>query len=156
HIDRKRQLAEGRRLAEAVVATRKACPGRPIYLVGHSTGCAVALAAVESLPPGYVDRVVLLAPSLSVGYDLRPALCSAADGIDVFYSSRDVLLMGFGMRLVGTSDRKWSRAAGRHGFDPVACNAADAALYGKLRQHAWDSCVEWTGYHGGHAGVNKT
>jgi len=134
-----------------VAACRQACPGK-VYLVGHSAGCAVILAAAEQLPPDSVDRIILLAPSVSMGYDLRSALRSAREGLDVFYSSRDYGYLGFCIAITGTADRKWCPAAGRVGFCPPCPNSADAALYTKLRQHAWDPAVEWTGNHGGHYG----
>jgi pimeloyl-ACP methyl ester carboxylesterase len=89
-----------------------------VYLVGHSAGCAVALAAGDVLPPDSLRRIVLLAPSISADYDVRPALRSARDGIDVFFSSRDVFYLGFGAAITGTADRRWSSpAAGRTGSD---------------------------------------
>src|SRR5262249_44124283 len=73
---------EGRRLAARVGAWRASCPGSPVYLVGHSAGCAVVLSAAESLPPGSVDTAVLLAPAVSADYDLRPTLACARRGVD--------------------------------------------------------------------------
>jgi pimeloyl-ACP methyl ester carboxylesterase len=156
HVDHCNQLREGRRLAERVVAYRWACPRRPIYLIGHSAGCAVVLAALEALPPGYVDRAVLLAPSVSPDYDLRPALRSVNGSLEVFYSRRDRVILDVSMRVVGTADGYWGPAAGNTGFRPVVCSGPDALLYGKLRQHSWDACVEWTGHNGGHYGSNKS
>ena len=121
--------------------------------MGHSAGCAVVLAAAEALPPGGVDRIVLLAPSVCTAYDLRPALRSARCGIDVFHSSQDRLVLGLGMRLVGTAEHACRTAAGQCGFTPVLAGPADATLYGKLRQHPWRRSVEWTGNHGGHYGA---
>ena len=66
HVDHVNQVEQGRRLAGYVAAARADCPGRAIYLVGHSAGCAVVLAAAEALPPGGVERIVLLAPSVAV------------------------------------------------------------------------------------------
>ena len=71
-----------------MTAYRQAYPGRKVYLVGHSAGCAVVLAAAERLPTDSVDRLILLAPSVCVTYDLRPALRTVRCGIDVFYSDR--------------------------------------------------------------------
>jgi pimeloyl-ACP methyl ester carboxylesterase len=155
HLDRDRQLAEGRRLAAQVVAFRQAHPDRQVYLVGHSTGCAVVLAAAERTPPDGVDRVVLLSPSVSEGYDLRPALRAARRGIDVFRSGRDVVILGLGMWAVGTADGGGPRAAGRVGFVTVVEGPEDAALYERLRQHPWDPSVAWTGDGGGHYGNNR-
>src|SRR5215207_6842039 len=55
HVDHANQLDEGHRLACRVAAYRQAYPGRKVYLIGHSAGCAVVLAATELLPPNSVD-----------------------------------------------------------------------------------------------------
>jgi pimeloyl-ACP methyl ester carboxylesterase len=155
HTDHANHLAQGRRLAAQVVAYRQAYPGRRVFLLGYSSGSAVVLPAAEVLPPDSVDRIVLLAPSVCATYDLRPALRSARCGIDVFHSSRDRLVLGLGMRVIGTADRGCRTAAGQYGFTPVVAGPADAALYGKLRQHPWDPVVEWSGNTGGHYGSNQ-
>jgi pimeloyl-ACP methyl ester carboxylesterase len=118
----------------------------PVHVIAHSAGCAVALSAAESVPVNSLARLVLLAPSVSEGYDLRPALAGAAGGIDAFISDRDRFWLGFGTGLVGTSDGLRQAAAGRVGFDPPA-----DALAERLRQHPWDASVAWTGNAGGHA-----
>jgi pimeloyl-ACP methyl ester carboxylesterase len=146
---------QGRRLAALVVARRCACPDKEIDLVGHSAGTAVVLAAAEALPPGSVDHIILLAPSVAASHDLRPALRCARKGVDVFYSSRDRLYLGVGVTLVGTADGRWTAAAGRSGFRPVIETPADAALYANLRQHPWNPSVEWTGNWGGHYGSHQ-
>ncbi len=151
-VDEPHAREEGRRLACKVLAYRRNCPGTEIYLVGHSAGTAVVLAAAENLPPGSVDRIILLAPSVSADYDLRPALRCAQGGVDVFYSERDIWLLGLAVGILGTADRQWTAAAGRVGFHPVICGPEDSCLYGKLRQHRWDPCVGWTGNTGGHFG----
>lgn len=145
----------GRRLAERISAYRCSCPCCRVYLVAHSAGSLVALSAAEALPPNAIDRIVLLAPAVSAEYDLRSALCGARQGIDVFSSSRDVLYLGFGTGVVGSTDRRWGPVSGRVGFDPVYASAEEACLYAKLRLHPWDSCVAWTGNHGGHYGTLK-
>jgi pimeloyl-ACP methyl ester carboxylesterase len=155
HLDHCNQVDEGRRLAGLVWAARTSCPGRAVYLVGHSSGTAVVLAAAEALPPGSVERIVLLAPAVSADYDLRPALRTARQGIDVFYSRRDIGALGIGTSLVGTADNCWGAAAGRVGFRPIVETPCDAELYSKLRGHPWDPCLAWTGHHGGHFGSNR-
>jgi pimeloyl-ACP methyl ester carboxylesterase len=152
HADHANHVAQGQRLARLVLAYRQACPCRPVFLVGHSAGSAVVLAAAEVLPPGSIERIILLAPSVSTNYDLRPALTCARCGIDNFHSRRDLLELGVGVTLAGTADRYWEPAAGRVGFRPVIVCPGDAALYAKLREHPWDPCVAWTGHHGGHYG----
>jgi pimeloyl-ACP methyl ester carboxylesterase len=144
--------SEGRKLAWAVLAYRAACPDGEVYLVGHSAGTAVVLAAAEDLPPCTVDRIFLLAPSVSADYDLRCALRATRGSIEVFHSGRDVFALGLAIAIVGTADRCWGAAAGRVGFRPVICSPADAALYSRLRQHPWDCSVAWTGNRGGHYG----
>jgi pimeloyl-ACP methyl ester carboxylesterase len=145
--------SEGERLACQVSAYRQNCPHGEVYLLAHSAGAAVVLAAAEALPPGSVERIILLAPSVSDVYDLRPALNCARGGIDVFFSTRDWGYLGVGTSVFGTADRHWlDPPAGRTGFIPVGCGPEDMALYAKLRQHAWNRCVAWTGNQGGHYG----
>ena len=145
--------AAGMALAARVAAYRQTCSASRIYLIGHSAGSAVVLIAAEQLPPGSVDRIALLAPSVSSRYDLRPALRCAREGIDVFSSERDVAWLGLGVAIVGTADRRWTAAAGRVSFRPVIEMPEDARLYGKLRDHPWNPCVAWTGNEGGHFGT---
>jgi pimeloyl-ACP methyl ester carboxylesterase len=155
HLDHANHLNQGRQLAAQVVAYRQACPGRRVYLVGHSTGCAVVLAAAEGLPVDSIDRVVLLAPSVCVSYDLRPAPRSARAGIDVFYSGEDRAILGLGMGIVGTAEGGCRSAAGLRGFSPVIASTADAALYEKLHQHPWSPAFAWRGHDGGHYGSTQ-
>jgi pimeloyl-ACP methyl ester carboxylesterase len=154
HVDHANHLAKGCQLAAEVTAYRQAYPGRQVYLIGHSAGCAVVLAAAERLPPDNVDRIILLSPSVCVTYDLRPAL-QATRGMDVFHSAEDRVILGLGMQMVGTAERSCRTAAGQYGFTPVVACPADAALYGKLRQHPWAPVVAWTGHGGGHYGNNQ-
>jgi pimeloyl-ACP methyl ester carboxylesterase len=140
----------GQCLAARVAAYRQVYPDRPVYLAGHSAGCAVILAAAEGLTPGSVEDIALLAPAVSTHYDLRPALRCSRHGIDVFCSERDWAVLGLGVSIVGTTDRHWSAPAGRLGFQPMVAGPADAALYGKLREHPWQPSVAWTGNRGGH------
>jgi pimeloyl-ACP methyl ester carboxylesterase len=143
---------QGEALAARIVNLRAACPDLEIYVLGHSAGAAVALSAVEALPPGSIDRLILLAPSISTEYDMRPALRVPRDGIDVFFSGRDVGYLGLGILIFGTADRRWCPAAGRVGFQPICTCPEDTALYAKLRQHPWHPCQAWTGNFGGHYG----
>jgi pimeloyl-ACP methyl ester carboxylesterase len=140
--------AEGERLAAEVRACRQARPTGRIYLVGHSAGSAVVLSAVEALPPGSVDGIALLAPAISAQYDLRPALRRCP--IDVFYSAQDRFYLGVGVAIVGTTDRHWSAAAGRTGFQVNGHSADDQALFARLHQHPWSAADERTDNYGGH------
>jgi pimeloyl-ACP methyl ester carboxylesterase len=145
---------QGQKLAEFLLTCRQQAPDRPIYLVGHSAGCGVALVAAEALPPNTLKRIVLMAPAVSAKHDLRAALRSSCQGIDVFISNHDWCCLGIGVMLAGTTDRYWlSGAAGKIGFRPVPSCPEDEALYAKLRQYPWNPCLKWTGHRGGHYGA---
>jgi pimeloyl-ACP methyl ester carboxylesterase len=150
HLHHRNIVEQGQRLACEAQAQKKAQPDVPIYLVGHSAGSAVVLIAAESVPPGVVDRVVLLAPSVSSVYDLRPAL--ARTRIDAFTSMADWVVLGINMRLSGTTDGRWTTTSGRVGFRQVGNGPCDKALYARLCQHPWDPSQVATGNNGGHYG----
>jgi pimeloyl-ACP methyl ester carboxylesterase len=152
-VDHCNHLEHGQRLAACIAAARQSCPERAIYLVGHSSGSAIVLAAAEAAPPGSIERIVLLAPAVSRKYDLRPALRSVRQGIDVFISRRDVGALVLGTGIVGTADRRWAAAAGHVGFTPILTCPDDELLYAKLRTHPWDRSVAWTGNSGSHYGT---
>jgi pimeloyl-ACP methyl ester carboxylesterase len=143
---------QGRLLAEEVCRFRAAYPGVPIYLVGFSAGSTVTLAAAERLPADALERIVLLAPAVSAGYDLRRALASARRGMDVFTSEQDQFYLGLGTAIVGTSDGKREAAAGRVGFCPPLLAPNEAWLGARLRQHPWNRGLTWTGNDGDHDG----
>lgn len=151
-VDHDNHLVQGRRLAEAVTAYRKAYPERRICLLGQSAGGAVVLSAAELLPPDSIDRIVLLSPSVCTGHDLRLALRSAREGLDSFHSERDIWVLGLGVRTFGATDGECNVAAGKEGFRPIGNSPADAALYARLHQHPWNPSVQWTGHNGGHFG----
>jgi hypothetical protein len=142
---------QGSRLAALVNWYRSSCPNTPVYLLAYSAGAHVALEATRCLEPNSLERMVLLAPAVAADYDLGPALAAARQGIDVFSSERDRIVLGLGTRVVGTADGKRGvPPAGRVGFDAPA--AADACLAQRLRQHPWDPSIAWTGNTGRHAG----
>jgi pimeloyl-ACP methyl ester carboxylesterase len=155
-IDWAHSRQSGCKLAHDIVAYHQAVPQGKVYLLAHSAGSSVALAAAEALPPGSIDRIILLAPSIASDYDLRPALQGTRDGIDVFCSKRDVWQFGIGVALVGTADGCWGcTAAGRTGFQYLSDDPRDAPLYAKLRQHPWDPDQGRTGNQGGHYGAYR-
>ncbi len=160
HVDHCNHLEEGRRLAAMIAAATAPTPceganGSPrgVYLIGHSSGGAVVLAAAEEAPPGSIERIVLLAPAVSHIYDLRPALRSVRQSIDVFISRRDVGALVLGTGIAGTADRRLAAASGHVGFTPILSCPGDELLYTKLRIHPWDPSVAWTGNRGSHYGT---
>jgi pimeloyl-ACP methyl ester carboxylesterase len=131
-------LAKAGELADAVRAVKAAEPDRPVYLLGHSAGAMVSLAAAGQLPPGTLERIVLLAAAVSPEYDLRPALRAARGGIVSFSAVTDWLFLGWGTGQFGTADRVHGPAAGLGGFRPPAdLDDEGRSLYDKLVQVAW-------------------
>jgi pimeloyl-ACP methyl ester carboxylesterase len=132
---------KGLQLARRIRAVHASSPGQKIYLVGYSEGAAVILAAAEALPPGSVERIVLITPAMSWKYDLRPALAVAREGIDCFYRIEDNFQQLVGDLLKAPDNmRNWP--AGRVGFGTVIANYGDVRLYQKLRQHPWTQQME--------------
>jgi hypothetical protein len=96
---------------------------------------------------------VLLAPAVAHNYDLRPALRSVRQSIDVFISRRDVGALVLGTGIAGTADRRLAAASGHVGFTPILTCPGDELLYAKVRIHHWDPIVAWTGNRGSHYGA---
>jgi hypothetical protein len=150
--DVKHFQAAGRRLADLVIATHRAYPDVCINLLGHSAGCQVVLAAGEVLPPGSLQRIVLLNPSVECNYDLRPALRAACDGIDAHCSTKDTWYLGVVLGFVSGLHGKPGPAAGIAGFRPVIQCPEDEVLYTRLHHFGWHPGLERTGNDGGHYG----
>jgi pimeloyl-ACP methyl ester carboxylesterase len=144
---------QGEHLADAVLALCKQHPDARIHLVGHSAGSMVVLSAAEHLPADAVASIVLLGPSVSCEYDIRPALRCARCGLEVHYSSRDWLYLGLCTGLVGCADRRRCGASGRCGFSLLVESPDDEQLLERLHQHAWQPDDRQLGNHGGHYGA---
>ncbi len=153
HLGWRNLQIKGEGLAREARQWQTRSPGSRICFVGQSAGCAVLLLAAAAMPADSVDRVVLLAPSVSSRYDLRPALRATREGIDVFYSERDWFVLGLGIAFSGTTDRRLPPVAGRVGFRRTVADTGDEVLYARLRQHPWGREAEQTGHTGGHYGA---
>jgi pimeloyl-ACP methyl ester carboxylesterase len=149
HLDEDGMEAGGRRMANYARNYRAAFPAERIFLLGHSDGTSIVLRAADRLPPAAVDRIVLLAASVSWKYDLRQALRSSCGGVDAMISPLDRLLYTAATE-VGTADRKWISAAGEVGFGLLPPNHPDCYLYQNLRQYRWNPLYPWIGHRGGH------
>jgi pimeloyl-ACP methyl ester carboxylesterase len=57
--------------------------GRPIQVIAHSMGARVALAALAKLPPGYIDRMILLAAAETRGRALAALDTPAGRAVEV-------------------------------------------------------------------------
>ena len=147
HYARNRRRA--RDLAAQIVAYQDEYPGRPVNVVAHSGGAGIAVFAAEALPPERsIHALVLLNGALSPTYDLSPALARTQRGILNSYSSRDWLVLDWGTRFFGTTDRKFVRACGSVGFSPPA--QANPTLYEKLHQFSWTPEMSHSAHLGGH------
>jgi pimeloyl-ACP methyl ester carboxylesterase len=154
HTDYDWARARGQELAGLVLAQKRDYPHLPVSLLGHSDGAAVILAAAETLPPDTLERIVLLAPSVSSNYDVRPALRAAQNGLDVFTSRNDRLWLGAFTAYLGVADDPdETRAAGRFGFEPKGVRPEEVPLYAKLRQYEWNPTLDQVGHDGGHFGA---
>lgn len=142
-------------LAEEVYRVKKADPERPVFLVGKSAGAALVLFAAELLPPGTLERIVLLSAAVSPTYDLRPALRATRAEVVSFHSKHDWFILGWGTEQFGTADRVQGCSAGLNGFVvPADLNAEDNALYRRLVQVPWSSGMIRGGHLGGHQGTS--
>jgi pimeloyl-ACP methyl ester carboxylesterase len=155
HLDQEHARLSGERLAQEIACYKQQQPesALPIHIVAHSAGCQVALRAAEYLPLDSIECMVLLAPSVSADFEIRPALRCSRKGVEVFHSRRDRAYLGLGMLLFGTGDHKRTAVAGRVGFSVPCDPGPDAALYTRLHQHPWDPSISWTGYTGGHFNI---
>jgi len=149
--------ARARELAAEVVSFASIHPDVPIGLIAHSAGSAVAIFALEELPPDVeVHRVVLLGASISADYDLTSAVNHVSDKLYVFVSPADPML-ALAVPLVGTADRtpEPGPSAGLNGFRlPNGAPALTQQLYAeRIESIPWRPEFAATGYRGGHFDV---
>jgi len=149
---RNRRMA--RDLADVLLAYRERRPGRPVTLIGHSGGGALAAWTLEALPDDApVDRALLLAPALSPRYNLAHALGRVRHRATATYSWGDLALMGLGTTLFGTIDRRFGPSAGLVGFRlPPGLTPVQRDAYAKLRQVPWRPRMIRDGHLGEHIG----
>lgn len=112
----RRKAAE---LAQRIVQYQQKRPGRPIFIIGHSAGGAVAVFTLEALgriPDAKpLDGVLLLSASISSDYDLTDALNMTRRGLANVWNPEDHLL-NEGTAIFGNVDGKKGPSAGRTGF----------------------------------------
>jgi len=151
-INRNRHRA--RDIANEILAYQDAFPSRPVHLVAQSGGAGVAVFAAECLPLDRpIDGIVLLGGALSPTYNLTPALARTKKGILNSHSSRDQLVLRWGTRIFGTTDRQFTPACGYVGFQvPENLSDEDRQTYReKLHQLPWapelaDRWQHWGGH----------
>ena len=154
--DARRLHDKAAELAALVCEYRAAHPDRPVYLLGHSGGAGLALAAAEMLPPATLERVVLLSAAVSPGYDLTPALRATRCEIVSFHSGMDRFVLGWGTSQFGTVDRVYGPSAGRTGFVvPEDLGEEGKAAYARLVQVPWRPELLLEANVGGHQATTR-
>ncbi len=145
----------GARLASLVRTIQKREPDTEINILAHSAGTSVALAGVSQLNDNSIEKLVLLAPSVSKDYPIMPAIFAVKDSVHVFYSHEDTFILGPILKFSKTADlRKAQDAAGRYSFTPFTRNREEELLIArKLRQYAWKEEDAAIGNNGGHYGA---
>ncbi len=151
---RRRHTEQATLLAGKIAAYQSEYPGRPVHLVGHSGGGAMIAYTLEALEPGrQISGGVMLVPALSPGYSLRVAVSRTERGIWNFCSHGDVLFLGLGTLVCGTTDGRHCIAAGNVGFSTKVIEEATASEYAALREVPYQWSMRKTGHWGGHLSV---
>jgi pimeloyl-ACP methyl ester carboxylesterase len=123
-------------------------PGAHVVIVGHSAGCGVALGALSNADAPDIDALILLAPSVSPGYNLAPAARRVRGSVHSFHSELDVTFLKWRTGNFGSYDGVKTPAAGHLGFD-----ASSRLLPDNLAQHAYSPSWAALGNDGGHFGT---
>jgi pimeloyl-ACP methyl ester carboxylesterase len=156
-FERNRQQAQ--EIAGQIVAFQDRYPGRPVTLVGHSGGAAMAVLILEALPADrQVTQAVLLAAAISPDHDLSTALSRTEHGILNFYSKGDVGYLVLGTLALGTIDRQHSISAGASGFrQPAHLTDEQRQLYNsRLQQVPYQLSMLRSCNLGGHFSVTNS
>lgn len=127
----KRNLRAAQTVADRILAYQRDFPGRPVNLVGHSAGGAMALLALRQLPPeNAVDAVLLLGAAVSPGFDLSVPLARVKQKIWNITSKFDWIYLGLGTLFLGTVDGRHAVCAGARGFHrPPGLSPEQSKLY---------------------------
>ncbi|GJQ26394.1 MAG: hypothetical protein HBSAPP02_14260 [Phycisphaerae bacterium] len=89
----------------------------PVNFIAQSGGCFVAVRTLEKLDAADgVAQAILLAPSISPDYDIRPAAQRCSGGLYSVGGRGDYFFLGLGTMLLGTSDRVHTPSAGLVGW----------------------------------------
>ena len=153
-----RNLRQAQRIAARIVAYQDQHPGRPVHLIGHSGGGALAVLILEALPAERrITTCILLGPAIAPGYPLTKALSKVERGLWNFKSPLDWFFLGAGTLLLGTIDGRLSRSAGMIGFrEPPGLSAAEQHLYReKLHEQPYLLSMSRTFNLGGHFGYTN-
>lgn len=156
--NRRRNRARAECLAQRIVEYQREYPGRPVHLVGHSGGGAMAVFALERLPSGTkIASAVLLEVALSPRYNLATALANTERGIFNIHSCLDVLFLGIATCVGGTMDGRHTPAAGMVGFRlPGELSVVEQDLYAaRLHDVPYRVAMMSDFNFGGHMGASN-
>ncbi|HUU83786.1 MAG TPA: hypothetical protein VM243_09810 [Phycisphaerae bacterium] len=149
YLRRDRLAGKARRLARFLDDLTDRHPGRPIHLVGYSTGVFLVLEALKRVNhPSRIGQVILLAGALSPDYGTHE-LSDRVGRLHNFYSYRDCLLNGLAPLLFGCNDGRWSLACGMVGFRPTGAQSRPDFV----RQYPWSASAIRLGYWGDHFSI---
>ncbi len=110
-------------IADKIMRYQEVFPDKPVHVIGHSGGGALAVFIADSLADRLnagaapIDGIVLLSPSISTIYDYTKATRACKVGILNCYNPNDTGLLGVGTTVMGNLDGWHGPAAGMLGFD---------------------------------------
>ncbi|MEM9410028.1 MAG: hypothetical protein AAGA30_02875 [Planctomycetota bacterium] len=143
-------------LTQRIVDFKTQFPNRPLFLIGHSGGCRMALNCVENLPYGssLVERIILLSPCMESRYDLCRTINRTSKGIVAYRSPLDIPISVPLTTVHGLAKGKLSASAAVIGFQiPNHLDFQQRAFYtSKLAQRTYHPKMLNTGHIGGHFG----
>ena len=154
-IDEPRNRGQAQEIVDRIAGYRREYPRNPVFLVGRSSGAAIAVWVAEALPAGeQLEGIVLLAASLSPQYPLAKALANSQRGIVSFRSELDVFFLMLGTTTLKAADRSRGPAAGRAGFRRPPAEGWPSE-YDRLFEIVWTWRMIPTGHLGMHATSGK-
>jgi len=151
---RRRHTEQATLLAAKIAAYQNEFPGRPVHLVGHSGGGAMIAYALETLEAGRkITGGIMLVPALPPSYSMQLAVSRTERGIWNFCTHGDVLFLGLGTLVCGTTEGLHCVAAGNVGFSAQVIQAAGQSENAALRNVPYQWNMLKTGHWGGHLSV---
>lgn len=152
----RRNRSQAQRIAQRIIDYQSSHPGRPVYLIGHSGGGALAIFTLEQLPAeNAISAAILLAPAISPQYDIQPALERTQQGVWNFSSWFDWFFLIAGTSLFGTVDGRHCPSAGATGFRPGKPTTVEADSGRRLHERPFSAKMLAQFHLGGHFGCTN-
>lgn len=149
----RRNRLMGVKLARKLLTFRRRHPDTRIHILSFSGGAGIAIFALEALRDrSLIDTLILACPAMSSTYNLAPALRTVQRAY-ALTSHRDSVILGWGTRILGTTDRRHEPGAGLVGFRiPPGLSQPDSDTYRRLQEIRWTPDLKKLGHPGGHTG----